>query len=352
MTTGKLAQQGAKATARVAGRDALPSLLETLREYGPMYGPTRKNKGVVFSSVSSVDDLVLDYGTTVLPPKKFLLRPMETLFSVRLQKGFEARQEASCEKQVLFGVHSCDLSAIKLLDKVYRGNYVDPIYGARRDATLVVAMTCTAPPYDKCFCGSMGTGPSPSDGYDLLLTDLGEGLLLEVGSSKGADAIAGLRWAIAADEAWTKKQKLVEGCLAKMPKALNTADLPRLMNANFGHPYWAKLKEKCLACGNCALSCPSCYCYNVVDQVSLDTSLVQRTRTWDVCLLLEFAEVHGGNFRKDRDARIKQFMYHKLSYWVDQYGSFGCVGCGRCIAACPAKIDITEAASEMRGEAR
>lgn len=350
MMTGEPAHKETQAKALVSQKAALPDLLALLQRHGPVYGPTRKNNGAVFSPISSAADLVLDYGTTVLSPKKYLLQPMETLFSVRKMKGFEVQERVPSDSQVVFGVHSCDLAAIGLLDKVYRQSYVDPYYSARRDATLLVAMTCTSPPYDKCFCASMGTGPSPRSGYDLLLTDLGDGLLLEVGSSRGAAAIEGLGWEDATDGALAKKDSLVRAAASKMPKAMDTSDLPRAMNANFDHPYWAKLKEQCLGCGNCALSCPSCYCYNVVDRVALDTVSVNRTRTWDACLLLEFAEVHGGNFRKERDARLKQFMYHKLAYWVDQYGTFGCVGCGRCINACPAGIDITAAVAEIRGE--
>jgi len=213
-------------------------------------------------------------------------------------------------------------------------------------------MTCTSPPYDKCFCGSMATGPSPRGGFDLLLTVLGGDLLLEIGSEKGAAAVDGLGWPGAPADQLARKEKVVQDALAHMPRAIDTAGLPQLLNANFDHPLWSKLKDSCLACGNCALSCPSCYCYNIIDRVALDTVSVKRTRTWDVCLLLEFAEVHGGNFRKERDARLKQFMYHKLSYWTEQYGAFGCVGCGRCINACPAGIDITQVVREIRGVAQ
>lgn len=350
MTTGEATQQGMQAKAVIVGRDALPGLLELLqRDYGTVYGPVRRNRGAVFSAISSFQDLALDYGSTVLSPKKFLLPPMEALFSVRLQKGFEAEQVIPAEKQAIFGVHSCDLSAIALLDKVYQGSYVDPYYAARREATLVVALTCGAPPHGNCFCASMGTGPSPMEGYDLLLTDLGREYLLEAGSPRGAAVVGSLGWADAAEDVLARKKELVESCISRMPKAVDTANIRQMLNDSFGHPHWAKLKEKCLGCGNCALSCPSCYCYNVIDRVSLDATHLGRARTWDACLLLEFAEVHGGNFRKERDARIKQFVYHKLSYWVDQHGTFGCVGCGRCIAACPAKIDITQTVGEIRG---
>jgi len=352
MAVGAAAQQDIRTMAKEHGKDWVSSLLPLLQNHGPVYGPTRKNSGYVFSLIAAPADLALEYGTTVLPPKKLLLKPMETLFSARLDKGFEIQEPAPQEPQVLFGVHSCDLSAIMLLDKVYRQSYVDPIYAARRDSTLIVAMSCVNPPYDRCFCGSMGTGPSPSAGYDLLFTDLGDTVLLEIGSARGAAVVKELDWADASDETRARKDSLLADCRDRMPRRMNTTGLPRLLNENMDHPLWMKLRDRCLSCANCAMSCPSCYCYNVVDQIGLDVSTVQRTRSWDACLLLEFAEVHGGNFRKERDARVKQFMYHKLSYWVDQYGTFGCVGCGRCINACPAGIDITETAREIRGEAR
>ena len=347
------AVRGQQGVALGAGMSSLPELLTILHQYGELYGPVSKGKGTVFAPVSSASDLSLDYDTTVLSPKKYLLQPMEVLFSVRKQEGWKVEPDTSAKPQVLFGVHSCDLAAIQLLDRVYlQENRQDSYYRARREATMVVALTCTSPPYGNCFCGSMDTGPSPRSGFDLLLTQLGPDLLLEAGSDKGTTIIEQLGWSAAGADHLARKEQLVQEAIAAMPKAIGRAGLPQLMNANFDHPIWSQLKDSCLACGNCALSCPSCYCYNIVDQVGLDTVSVQRTRTWDACLLLEFAEVHGGNFRKDRDARLKQFAYHKLSYWVDQYGTFGCVGCGRCINACPAGIDITQVVREIGGMTR
>lgn len=352
MMVNEVATQRTRATATVRGRDWLPDLLKTLQTRGPVYGPTRKSGAYVFAPVSSHEELALDYTMTVLPPKKLLLAPMETLFSVRVQKGFEARLAASVSGQVLFGVHSCDLSALGLLDKVYRQSYVDPVYAARRDTMLVVGLACTAPAHGNCFCASMGTGPVATSGFDLMVTRLDDEVLLEAGSANGEAVLRELRWDRATDAALARKEALEEKCAADMPKSISTAGLRNILDESWDHVYWSRLEQKCLACANCSMSCPSCYCYNVLDKVGLDTSSVQRNRTWDACLLLEFAEVHGGNFRSERSARIKQYVYHKLNYWVDQYGAFGCVGCGRCIGACPAGIDITETVAEIRGESQ
>jgi heterodisulfide reductase subunit C len=148
-----------------------------------------------------------------------------------------------------------------------------------------------------------------------------------------------------------EKQKVLENARRKFHKKLNTQGLPELLEENFRHPIWEELMHECLACGSCTMVCPTCFCYNVVDKIDLNLKSGKRQREWDSCMLLEYAQVAlGHNFRKDRDARVKQRIYHKLVYYEPQFGTLGCVGCGRCIKTCVKKIDITDVISRLRGE--
>ncbi|MGC9013200.1 MAG: 4Fe-4S dicluster domain-containing protein [Thermoproteota archaeon] len=122
------------------------------------------------------------------------------------------------------------------------------------------------------------------------------------------------------------------------------------MEGSLYHPIWKELGEKCLSCGICSMVCPTCFCFEMGDKLNLDQKSGVRYRTWDSCMFFEYSEVAlGGNFRKVRSARIRQFINHKLNYWVDQFGTFGCIGCGRCIRQCPANIDIVEVAKRIGG---
>jgi len=328
----------------------LALFIDRLRKTHTVYGPRTRREQVAFGPIESAEEMDLAYtATTVLSPKKYLHRPMETLFRGKFRAGEVLEESLPTAKQALVGVHPCDVNAILLLDKVFSNkHYEDPYYQALRKNTLIIAINCTAVG-ENCFCASMGTGPSLEKGYDLLLTDLDDGYLVEIGTEAGGKALEGIPTRRPTEGDFQMRDRKLAATRELMPKFMDTDGLPAVLDEEFNNPYWAQLKEECLACGNCNMVCPSCFCYNVVDKLDLRLSDVERVRTWDGCLLLEFAEVHGGNFRKERDARIKQWMYHKLNYWVDQYGSLGCVGCGRCVTWCPKGIDITETMKKIRG---
>lgn len=349
MALSELTDKAVLARSAVMAKSDLSTLVDKLSAEYPVYGPKAKGEDqVAFGPVSSSEEMDLNYTVTVLSPKKYLHRPVETLFKASRTDG-SVEATVPAEKQALFGVHPCDVNAIRILDKVFSNkHYEDPYYNARRSNTFIVAMNCVQTG-ENCFCASYGTGPGLTEGFDLLLTDLGDRYLVEAGSDAGKRLLQGVptRAAVASDI--EDKETRLAKARELMPKFVDTQGLPELLDREIHNPYWAQLKEDCLACGNCTMVCPTCFCYNVVDRLDLGLDKVERVRTWDSCLLLEFAEVHGGNFRKERDARIKQWMYHKMDYWVDQYGSFGCVGCGRCVTWCPKGIDVTETVKKIRG---
>jgi len=332
-------------------KQCLQELFDAVAARYRVLGPVAQNGAVAWKPVAKVEEMVLEYPDTVLPPKQWLHRPMETLFSVK--KSLELQEaEVLQEPQALFALHACDLTGILRLDVVFSKHYKDPYYNQRREETLLVVMNCVRPPGPNCFCSSMEGGPFAQEGFDIVLTDIGESYLVETGSARGQEVIGPLGLEEASEEAFQVKQARYQQSVAKMPKSLNNDGLPDILNQELNHPHWGFMKEQCLGCGNCTMVCPTCYCYSVMDRLDLTLSNATRVRTWDSCQLMEFSAVHGGNFRKDRAARFKQWVYHKLDYWIDQYGTLGCVGCGRCISWCPVKIDLTEAIREVRGDGK
>ena len=257
-----------------------------------------------------------------------------------------------------FGIRACDLSALKLYDRVFlEGPVKDPVYESRRKDSLIIALNCQYPA-DNCFCHSMGTGPAVTDGFDMAVTELNDSFLLEEGTIAGQRLLAGLPLEEATEDDMNEKDASIERCLRMIKKSIRADELPGLIYRNLEHPLWADIAERDLECGNCTQVCPTCFCSTTYDllrlsQISRKPPSISgaRVRKWDSCFSRNFARVHGGNFRPTRRARFRQWMTHKLAYTMEQFGLPGCVGCGRCITWCPAGIDITrelEALSDVR----
>ncbi len=312
-----------------------------------------KRKDHVFKAIETPEEVDLRYQNTILPPKKALHLPFEVLFSFDKEGAITHAKDVG--PQVLFGVHPCDLHAIAILDIVFKRDYVDPYYVNKRNDTTIVALNCQTVG-ENCFCLSLGTGPSVKDPCDATLTPLPPVLsedryLLEIHTPKGFDLVQGMDLVPAEPDVLSEKSKVIEETKRHFKKRINTQDILEIMEDNFRNPIWEELMEDCLGCGSCTMVCPTCFCYNVADVVDLNLKSGRRQREWDSCMLLEYAEVAmGHNFRKDRDARIKQRMYHKLAYYQPQFGTLGCVGCGRCVTTCVKKIDITDVVARLRGE--
>jgi len=326
----------------------LKSWISRLTDAYVVYGPKPRGNNFAFERIHTPDEIVLDYSTTILPLKKFLGPPSEAI--LRFEEGSVQPLPEEAPKTLLFGVHCCDASSFAVLDKVFINEYKDDRYAKRRENIVTVVMACSEPE-ETCFCSSMGTGPSLEQGYDVLLTDLEDRYLAESGSPEG-DALIQMipRAATPGPADFQGKKKSIEDALKKFKRKVDTDRLPELFLKNLDHPMWAHIRDIDLACGQCVLVCPTCYCSDIRDTSEVTSASGERVREWDCCVLLEFAEVAmGGNFRRDRGARIRQFMGHNLSYCIEQFGRFKCVGCGRCIQACPVHIDITEVAGKVRG---
>ncbi len=266
--------------------------------------------------------------------------------------AIEIEEREQPPRYAFIGVRSCDLHAIAIQDRVFIGDrHVDEDYEARRRDAFIVAVNC-AKAGGTCFCVSMGTGPKASSGFDLAFTefldDAGHRFLVEVGSARGAEVLAELehRSAQEADERLAEEE--LERTAASMGRTLDTDGIKELLYANAEHPRWDEVAERCLTCGNCTLACPTCFCSTVEDVTDLTGSEAERTRQWDSCFTFDHSYIHGGSVHASGRSRYRQWMTHKLASWIDQFGSSGCVGCGRCITWCPVAIDITEEAGAIR----
>jgi ferredoxin len=293
--------------------------------------------------------------------KKFLHSSYKPLFSFDKTKQSYSVEPCKDNKkaQAFFGVKSCDLSALSVLDRVF-SSLKNTSHGAQifeytraRQQAFIVAVNCIRAG-NNCFCASMDSGPEVKDGYDIALTELETVFLAEAGSEKGKNIIETLPIQKAGAEVIAQRQNVIEECRLSMKKTIKTDDLPEFLYRHFDSPRWKEVAKRCLACGNCTLVCPTCFCNSIFDYVTLSGIKSsheyrgQRIRAWDCCFSANFARVHGGNFRHSRRARYRHWMNHKLAYWIEEFGVSGCVGCGRCITWCPVGIDITEELQALR----
>jgi ferredoxin len=304
------------------------------------------------------DPALFDWTVGPSSPKGSLHPATITLFHAR-RVGPDLRLldgVSSPPKLAFLGVRACDLAAIAVQDRVLLGGpVVDPVYRARRENALFVAVQCGRAG-GTCFCSSMGTGPEVRSGHDLVLTEVAEAgahvFVAEAGSGRGAELLVELnaRGATAAEA--VAPAAAAARAAGSMGRTLETEGLPALLAKTLEHPNWDAVAARCLACGNCTLVCPTCFCITSEDFTDVPAGLSRRVRRWDSCFSIDFSYIHGGNVRSSIRARYRQWLTHKLGTWHDQFGTSGCVGCGRCITWCPAAIDITAEAHALRQRKR
>lgn len=347
-------------SAGVAGIEQIAAWIESLRRDYEVVAPVKTGRTTSFCPLSDGLEVDWDYTITTIPPSKTIYSPQETLVRfTRTEEGYRAEEVVpEKRKRILFGVHPCDLHGTLVLERTFLGEMKDANYASLRANYLIVGLNCQSVG-EKCFCASMGAGPffgywmgqGPPRGCDVLLTDLGGRFLVETFGANGVRLLSGVEASPPTPDDIGEKLKREAAAKERFRKTLDTRDLPSLLRRNLNHPAWRITGEgRCLSCTNCTMVCPTCFCYDIWERVGLDLSVIERIRVWDSCQDERFAEVHGGNFRSTREARLRQFVCHKLSYWLEQFGCYGCVGCGRCVSWCPTGIDLTEIAAEIRAD--
>jgi NAD(P)H-flavin reductase/CheY-like chemotaxis protein/ferredoxin len=319
----------------VITREGLASMVNNLSQETRLIGVKSKQGKYVYDRIASFKELVLDYDVTVMPPSRYLLPARETLLKFEVG-GVKSEPMIETAPMVLIGVHPYDIKAIGLVDEAFMTSNPDPNYIARRQNTTIIGVDCLNPS-PKSFARSMGTH-QVDDGFDLLLTNLGMNYMVTVGSEKGAALLkkyAAVREPTSDEVA--KQKSLREKALAQYQLNLDVAKelLPKLLDDSYDDPYWESRSQTCLSCGSCVMVCPTCFCFDVQDEVALNLKEGERVRQWDGCVLVDFAKVASGeNFRHDKASRFRHRMYRKGKYVLERYGKFGCVGCGRCATAC------------------
>jgi sulfhydrogenase subunit beta (sulfur reductase) len=329
-------------------KQRLDLFASVLQQFGEIHAPVEQDGGYAFRRLERWSDARLDYTRTILPPKKYFLPPRECLLRYRRDTGYEPYEEDLGRRIVLLGVHACDVYGLNILDEVFGGKYPDPYYQARRRHVAVIGVDCT--PDEHCFCRSM-RADFVDKGFDLFFHDIGDHYLTFVGTALGDDmvlATGSLFEPVTADDI-TEYKRRSEAKREAFRLHVEIRDLPEIFELEYHHDLWQELGDKCLGCGACSFVCPTCYCFDVCDRAELGSVEGTRERTWDSCLFPTHALVAGGeNFRASRASRLKFRFYHKQRGFVAEYGRPSCVGCGRCIAACPVGIDIVQVLNRLR----
>lgn len=366
---------------RVAASVAVPKaslqqVFDNLRADGfSLIGPTLRDGSIVLEEIDGMDDLPLGwvdeqspghfrlskerenqyFGCTVGPHswKQYLHPPRLSLFSVERTDGSWVfrTSKGSPPRYAFIGVRGCDLAAISIQDHVLVGSeFRDPHYAARREQVFILAANCGRAT-SSCFCTSMKTGPKVTSGFDLALTELPDIFVIEIGSEAGSEMMRGVPWEAATAFDLSRASRVTQHAEKQITRRMDTDDLPDVLYDNLEHPYWDEIATRCLSCANCTMVCPTCFCTTIEDTTNLGRTGSERIRVADSCYNRDFSHVHGGNIRPTIMSRYRQWLTHKLASWVDQFGTSGCVGCGRCITWCPVGIEITEEVNSIRVKA-
>ena len=358
-------------------KDALDNLISNLEKTGyRVIGPQVQDESIVYKPLHSIKDLPKGYTSQqdagiyrlvytghqrffdVTPGagswKQFFFPPRTELVRyTRQENGQWSIEEKTSDLTPLafMGVFPCDLAAIQIQDRIFvREEWKDPVYWPRRQSAFILSVNCLHP-CGTGFCASMGTGPKANPGFDLNLTELEDVFLVEIGSEAGRLIMEGVH-TLPTSAFWLQAaQKSLEEAGKKMGRYLpEPAALPDLLLNNLDAQQWEDVAARCMSCTSCTQVCPTCFCWDARDDIDLNGTSAKRERLWDSCFNPDYSYIVGGNSRPNTRSRYRQWLTHKFASWYAQFGTSGCVGCGRCITWCPAKIDVTGEISALRQE--
>ena len=345
---GPTVRQGAVVPGRVGSLDDLPRGWGDAQEPGS-YRLRRRDDEALFGYAADA----ISWKSVLFPSRELVWSGSRTPdggFSIHSEEGNGGLGDPP---YAVLGIRACDLHAVAIHDRVLRERaHPDAHYEARRKDAFLVTVSCSDPS-GTCFCVSMGTGPRADAGFDLALTELlGERhtFLARAGSERGAEVLERLGSRTAEVGEVRAADAVVERSTQRMGRTMDTTDIRTLLYENAEHPRWDDVAGRCLSCGNCTMVCPTCFCTSTEDHTSLSGERTEHWRIWDSCFTSDFSYLHGGSVRSSTRSRYRQWMTHKLASWIDQFGTSGCVGCGRCLTWCPVGIDITEEVAAIRAD--
>lgn len=317
---------------------------------------------IVFKSVEKIHEIVLDCPASLPSPKEFLFPQYEPMLKYNrrqttnkqktddLFSDFHVTDLTDRTKRVIFGVRSCDISAFYLLDKFYLGGYRDPYYVERRKNTLFISIVCNNPD-PTCFCIGLGTGPYLEKGFDIQMTDLGDRYFIQTGSAEGAKTVRAMSFLFSKPKKadYEDQYEAILSSKARFYKRINLEGIRQMiLSKRVEDDFWQSVADRCFECGGCVYDCPLCTCFTVTDRVYPEG--IERIRLWDTCMFKGFTRMAGGFLPNEKMVlRTKRWYYHKLIYYPETLGGFGCVGCGRCTITCPGKIDMATIATKIKG---
>ncbi len=321
------------------------SFLQSLMDEYDVFAPVQLAEGVfVYKKIDHPEEVDLSAPNPQKPAKEVFFPQSETMF--RYEKASKGKRMTSTEaverNRVILGARPCDIQAVSIVDEVFLGKeYFDVYYGNKRKATVIIGLACNDP-LSTCFCSSAGGGPFLRKGSDLFLIDLGETFIVEVLTEKGM-TFQKNKYLKEADAKELTLAEEIEGKASKKADAsVPVEGIDRRSDLMMESPFWERMHEKCIGCGVCTLLCPTCHCFDIVDEAL--TNKGQRVRNWDSCLFSLYSqETSGHNPRLTGRERTRQRLMHKFNYFPKNFGRIACVGCGRCILYCPVNFDIRQA---------